>query len=144
MTNFNALLTEQAAITAYDFDPGTTDTTDVAWVDMRDYDRLTVMFFRTVGTSDLTFSILGNSQSNGGGTDVTIKTKTLTSVQPNAVGDYTFLEVSADEIVAASESGARYLSANLSVATGTDEAVVVYVRHGAKYPQASLTSDNIA
>lgn len=142
--NLNGLLTENAAITAYDVDPDATTTTDVAWVDMRDYSKLAVMFFRTVGTSDITLTVLGNSASNGGGTDVTVKTKTLTSVQPNAVGDYTFLEVSEEEVVSASESGARYLSANVSFATSTDEGVVVYVRHGAKYPQSGLTSDNIA
>lgn len=144
MSDFNALLTEKAAITAYDFDPDATTTVDVAWVDMRDYSRLTVMFFRTDGTSDATLSIIGNSASNGGGSDVPIKTKTLTGVQPNATGDYTFIEVSEDEVVTASESGARYLSANVSLATSTDEGVVVYIRHGAKYPQSGLTSDNIA
>lgn len=142
--NFNQLVTEGAAVTLYDFDPDATTTTDIAWVDMRDYDRLLVAFFRTVGTSDLTFTIIGNSSSTGNGTDVTIKTKTLTSVQPNAAADYTFLEVSADEIVTASESGARYVSANMSLATSTDEGVVLYIRTGAKYPQSGLTSDDIA
>lgn len=144
MSDFNSLQTERSAITAYDLDPDATTTTDVAWVDMRDYTRLAVMFFRTVGTSDITLSVLGNSAANGGGSDVTVKTKTLTSVQPNAVADYTFLEVSEDEIVTASESGARYLSANVSFATSTDEGVVVYIRHGAKHPQAGNTADSIA
>jgi hypothetical protein len=144
MNGFNQLVTEGAAITAYDLDPDATTTVDVAWVDMRDYSKLAVMFFRTVGTSDLTLSIIGNSAANGGGSDVTVKTKTLTSVQPNAVGDYTFIEVSEDEVVAASESGARYLSANVSLATSTDEGVVVYIRTGAKYPQSGLTADSIA
>lgn len=144
MANFTELVTEGSAVTMYDFDPGATTTTDIAWVDMSNYDKLLVGFFRTVGTSDLTFSIIGNSSSTGNGTDVTIKTKTLTGVQPDAVGDYTFLEIDADDIVAASESGARYVSANMSLATSTDEGVVVYIRTGAKYPQGSLTSDSIA
>lgn len=141
--NFNELVKEGGVIAMYDFDPNATTTTDISWVDMRDYDRLLVGFFRTIGTSDLTFSLIGNTASNGGGTDVTLKTKTLTSVQPDAVGDYTFLEISADEIVAASESGARYVSANMAFATSTDEGVVLYIRTGAKYPQ-TLTADVIA
>lgn len=143
MNAFSSLLTERAAITAYDLDPDATTTTDVAWVDMRDYSQFTGMFFRSVGTSDITLTVLGNSSSTGSGSDVTIKTKTLTSVQPNAVGDYSFIEVTEDEIVTASESGARYLSMNVSFATSTDEGVVVYIRHGAKYPQSGLTSDRI-
>lgn len=141
---FNKLLTESLAVTMYDLDPDATTTTDVAWVDMRDYDRLLVGFYRVAGTSDATLTIYGNDSSTGDGTDVLLKTKTLTGVQPNAAADYTFLEISADEIVAASESGARYVSANMSFATSTDEGIVVYIRAGAKYPQTGLTSDDIA
>lgn len=123
----NSLLTERLKITLYDFDPDATSATDVAWVDFSNCERILIGFFRTIGTSDLTFTVLGNAQSNGGGTDRTIKTVTLTGVQPNAVGDYTWVEVSRDEVVAVNED-IRYVSANLTLATGTDEAVVIYVR----------------
>jgi hypothetical protein len=123
----NSLLTERLKVTQYDFDPDATTATDIAWVDMSNCDRILISFFRTIGTADLTFTVLGNSASNGGGSDVTIKTVTLTGVQPNAVGDYTFVEVSRDEMVAASED-IRYISANCTVATGTDEAVITYIR----------------
>jgi hypothetical protein len=139
----NALLTESLIVTQYDFDPDVTTAVDVAWVDMRDCDKILMGFFRTIGTSDATMVALGNSASNGGGTDVTLKTKTLTGVQPNAVGDTTWLEVSADEIVALSEGGSRYVSLNMSLATGTDEGVVTYIRVP-KTKKSSNTADVIA
>lgn len=137
-----SLLAERLKVTQYDFDPDGTSAVDVAWVDMSNCDRILISFFRTIGTSALTFTVLGNAQSNGGGSDTTIKTVTLTGVQPDAVGDYTFVEVSRDEMVAASED-IRYISANLTFATGTDEAVVTYVRE-MMTGVASNTANSIA
>ena len=140
-------LRSSLAVTQYDHDPDATTATDVAWVDMRDFDAILIGFFRTVGTSDLTFSVLGNAQSDGSGTDVTIKTKTLTGAQPNAVGDYTWVEVTQEEIVqAGTDAGVadvRYVTANLTLATATDEAVVTYIRRGERQYK-DLTSDSIA
>jgi hypothetical protein len=136
------------AVTQYDFDPDGTSAVDVAWVDMRDFGRILIGFFRTVGTSDLTFKVLGNSASDGGGTDVEVKAKTLTGVQPNAVGDYTWVECSAEDIkqaaVDAGVAAPRYVSANLTFATGTDEAVVTYIRCEPRFARKDLTADNIA
>jgi hypothetical protein len=122
----NSLLSERLKVTHYDFDPDATTATDIAWVDVTNINRLLISFFRTIGTSALTFTILGNAQSNGGGTDRTIKSITLSS-QPDAVGDYAFGEVTREEIIAANED-IKYVSANLTFATGTDEGVVTYVR----------------
>lgn len=123
----NSLITERFKVTLYDHDPDATSAVDVAWVDMTNASRLLIGFFRTIGTSALTFTVLGNSASNGSGTDRTIKTVTLTGVQPDAVGDYTFVEVSREECIAINED-IKYVSANLTLATGTDEAVVVYIK----------------
>ena len=134
-------------LTAYDFDPGGTSAVDVAWVDMRDSTAILIGFFRTIGTGATTLAVLGNSASDGSGTDVTIKTKTLTSAEPNAVGDYTWIEVSEAEIAQAAadagEADVRYVTASVSVATGTDEAVIIYVRKP-KHKKLNLTADNIA
>lgn len=119
-------------VTQYDFDPDSTSAVDVSWVDMSSSSGILVGFFRTVGTSDLVFKILANSSSSGSGTDVEIKVATLTGVQPNAVGDYTWLECTAEEIsqaaVSAGIADVRYVSANLQFSTGTDEGVVTYAR----------------
>lgn len=137
----------QAKRALYDFDPDSTNATDVAWVDMRDYGGILIGFFRTVGVSDLTFTVLANAASDGSGTDVTVATKTLTGVQPNAVGDYTWLEVTAEQIRAACEAAGvdgRYISCNLTFGTNTDEGVVYYERYEPRFAYADLTADAIA
>jgi hypothetical protein len=74
-------------IKSYDFDPNASSATDVGWVDMRDFTHFGVSLFRSVGSNTVTsFAILANSASDGGGTDVTIKTHALGSA-PDAVGD---------------------------------------------------------
>lgn len=132
-------------VTAYDFDPGATSLTDIAWVDMSDSVSIMIGFFRTVGTAATVLNVIGNPESDGSGTDVTIKSKTLTSAEPNAVGDYTWIEVTESEIAEADKTlgTVRYVTANISVATGTDEAVIIYMRK-AKHSKLNLTADNIA
>ena len=122
-------LRSQLKVTQYDFDPDATTATDIGWVDAQDFDGLLVSFFRTVGTSALTFLIVGNTAADGSGTDTTIKTITL-AAQPNAVGDYAFGEVTRGEIMqAAADAGVeiRGVSAVLTLATATDEGVVTYI-----------------
>lgn len=145
MSDFQNLLAN-LAITQYDFDPDATTATEIAWVDMNEFKSLAVSFFRKVGTSAITFKIMGNSASDGSGTDVDIKTKTMTDIQPDAVGDYSWLTVNEDEIATAAGAAGedvRYLTAVVSVATGTDEGVVTYVRE-AKHRKLNLTADKIA
>ena len=80
-------LATRLAITHYDFDPDSANATDVAWVDMNGFDKIIVSFFRTVGTGALdTFALIGNSASDGSGTDVTLVTNAV-GWAPDAVGD---------------------------------------------------------
>ena len=131
--------------TAYDFDPDAATATDVAWVDAQELDSLLIAFVRTVGTSALTFAIIGNTAADGSGTDTTIKNITL-AAQPDAVGDVVFGEVTRGEVMqAAADAGVeiRGVSAQWTVATDTDEAVAVYTMkttHGVK----DNTSDVVA
>jgi len=130
----------------YDFDPDATTATDIGWVDMRDYHNILVTFFRTVGTSNLTLTILANTASDGSGDEATIVSKTFTAGQPNAVGDYVFLEALASQVAQqGSEDGKayRYVSANCTFATGTDEGVVSYILKP-RYPRADLSADYIS
>ena len=144
-TDFQSILSNNN-ITIYDFDPDSANATDVAWVDMRDYDSIVIAFFRTVGTGNLdTFALLANDQSDGSGTDVTVKAKTVSS-EPNAVGDYLFLEVSASEIRQACEAAGvagRYVSCSAEFQTSTDEGVIVYIRRGLQ-KKLNLSADTIA
>lgn len=141
-------LTANVAQFAYDFDPDETDATDIAWKDMRDFKSFLVCFFRTVGTGDLdTFEILANAASDGSGTDVTIKTHALTD-QPNAVGDYVFLECTASDLQSANVSTVtgtlRYVTASLEVATTTDEGVVVYTFGNPGFANKGLTTQYVS
>jgi hypothetical protein len=136
-----ARLSEKNALTSYDFDPDATTATNVAFVDMRDFSGLLVQVFRTIGTSVMTLKVVGSAASDGSN-PIDIKTKTFTAGQPDAVGDYVSLDVTDNEILAASET-IRYVSAVVSVATGTDEAVVIYLREG-KNKRADLTTDLIS
>lgn len=138
----------RAARTMYDFDPDGTSAVDVAWVDMQNYRRLVVGLFRSVGTGSVTsFKILANAQSNGGGTDVEIKAHAIGSA-PNAVGDYIWLECSAEEIAQeaadAGIEGVRYVSANIALVTNTDECVVYYERCDPRFAYDNLTADYIS
>lgn len=132
-------------ITQYDHDPDGTSATDVAWVDMRDFEEVVMSFFRSVGTGTIAYSILANAESDGSGTDVTIKTGAAT---PDAIGDYAFLSCLAEEIAQEgadnSVTGLRYVSLSVTFGTGTDEGVVTYVRTNAKHPSDGLTADSIA
>lgn len=143
LTN-NEKLSSTLQITAYDFDPGATTATDIAWVPMGRH--FLAMFFRTVGASGLTFSLIGNTATDGTGTDVTIVSHAVAN-EPDAVGDYVFLECSEEQVkeVAATAglSNVKTVSASVAVATGTDEGVVIYVREPhRKY--ADITAESVA
>jgi hypothetical protein len=133
-------LSEQLKPTAYDFDPDATTATNIAWVDMLDFEALMVGFVRTIGTSALTFLIRGSTASNGAN-PVTLKTITM-AAQPDAVGDMALGEITSEDC---NVSGVnyRYVSATLTFATGTDEAVVFYVRKG-MYKKSGLAADIVA
>lgn len=138
-------LASEIAVTQYDFDPNSTASTAVAWVDMKDFSKFMASFFRTVGTSDITFLI--RAATDNAGADVqTVVTKTVSS-QPNAVGDYVFCECLAEQIAAVAASSGyalRYVSAYISFSTNTDEGVVTYVRSGAKFAYDELTADYVS
>lgn len=129
----------------YDFDPNDTSAHDVGWVSARNMESILIGFFRTIGTSNLTFTILGNTAADGSGTDVTAKTVTI-SAQPDAVGDYIFAELTAEELAqAGSDAGVELIgvSASFTFATGTDEGVGLYVIRS-KVKTLNLTANSVA
>lgn len=142
----NDKLTSILKITAYDFDPNATALTDIAWVDMRDISALLVKFFRTIGTGTIVLKILANTASDGTGDEATIATKTFSAGQPDAVGDYVFLEVLAEQV---RQQGAtdgkdyRYCSAQISSDAAGDEGVVTYIAKP-RFKYENLTADNIS
>lgn len=142
--NANVLSTK-LAVTQYDFDPDATSLTDIGWVDFRDIQKMLISFFRTVGTSAVVFKIIANTASDGSGSEAVIKTISPAAA-PDAVGDYVFGEIHAEEVRQKGEEDGkayRYVSANISVATGTDEGVVTYIAEG-RFCRDGLTSDVVA
>ena len=135
---------------AYDHDPAnSTVLTEIAWVDMRDYQNFAVLVFTSVlaGTGVTAVTIIANAESDGGGTDVAIKTHAMGSL-PNAVGDFVVLECTAEEIAQeAADAGVanvRYVTVTVTCNNTADEAVVFYIRGGAKRPHRALTADYIS
>jgi hypothetical protein len=138
-------LTSTLKVTQYDFDPNATTEAAVAWVDMRDFVSLLVGFFRTVGTGALTLKIQASAAANGANPE-DIVTKTV-SAEPNAVGDYVFLECLAEQVAAKAAStgkALRYVSAVASLATNTDEGVVTYIMGAPRFAYDSLTADFVS
>lgn len=140
------VMATELAVKSFDFDPDATTATEIEWVDMRNFSRILVGFFRTVGSSAVTFKLMANSESDGSGTDVDIVTHAVGS-EPDAVGDQIYLETDAQQIAQkaadAGETGVRYITAVVSVATGTDEGVVTYIRK-AERAYDGLTADVVA
>jgi hypothetical protein len=139
-------LSSTIKVLSFDFDPNETAATDVSWQDMRDFGAVLMQVFISVGTGGLSsFAILANAQSNGGGTDATVKTHAL-GTAPDAVGDIVNLECLASEFPPLNPAGVhlRYVSAAISLVTATDECVVVYVFGQPRFAFGSLTADVIA
>lgn len=134
-------------IKSYDFDPGGTSAVDVGWVDCRGYGHYAFHVFKSVGTGNVSaLSILGNTTTTGSGTDVTIKSKTI-SVQPANVGQGIFIEVSADEVNAAGVAAGVDIvgiSASVTLQTGTDECVVTYIFSEPKHAYKNLSADYLS
>ena len=143
-------LFSREALYAYDHDPADASVdTEIAWVDMRDYEQFAVLLFTSVlgGTGPTAFSIIANAESDGSGTDVTIKTHAIGS-SPNAVGDFLVLQCTAEEIAQeASDAGvanARYVCVRVTCNHTGDECVVFYQRTGCKRAYAGLTADYVS
>jgi len=142
-------LGSNAARYMYDHDPAdSTVATDVAWVDMRDYEHFLCMAFASAltGAGVTAFSIVGNTSSTGAGTDRVIVSHAVGSA-PDAVGDFLHLECSAEQIASVGEANSedlRYVSAKLTCANAADEAVVYYERALPRFPKANLTADHVA
>lgn len=118
---------------------------DIGWVDMRDYTHIlvTATAAALTGTGVTAMSIIANSDSAGGGTDVTLATHAVGSA-PDAAGDMLVLE--ADMAVAAASTTAdlRYVSVKLTCDNAADNIVVTYIRGGARFAQDELTTDVVA
>ena len=121
---------------------------DVAWVDMRDYDRILIQATATelTGVGITALRILANAESDGSGTDVVIVAHAV-GTAPDAVGDSLVLECSAEQIVQEGEDNSldlRYVSVNMTAANSNDRILTTYIRKPGRYAFDALTADSIA
>ncbi len=125
----------------HDFDPGVTTVVAVEWRPIAEFRRFIAGIVRTIGTGATTFDIAAATDSIGTSA-AAVKAHGIGS-EPDAVEDQLFLEVDAEQI-RESLAGATHWSPRISVATGTDEMVVVTIESEALYPRTGLTADIVA
>lgn len=125
----------------HDFDPGATTVTEIEWRPIKEFHRFLAAFFRTIGTSAVTFDIA--VATDGSGTGVTQVVAHAVGSEPDAVGDQIYLECDAHQMRSALP-GATHWTPRVSVATGTDEGVVLTEEHEPLFSRSGLTADIIA
>lgn len=113
------------------------------WVDMRDFEAALLSYIRTTGTGGLSnFDIYAASDSSGSNATL-VKSG---SANPDAVGDYCFLEVLASEVrqVDVNNVGLRYLSLKTTQVTGSDVGVITWILGLPRFANDTLTTDSIS
>lgn len=139
-------LSGNVQVQMFDFDPDSAAPVDVGWVEMGT--DFLAMFMRTIGTDGIdTFRIIGNSESDGSGTDVVVVEKTIPlASEPDAVGDQIFLECDEKQLKEVGDAAGedlKYVSLQIEFETLTDEGVVTYVNRP-HFRGADLTAEAIA
>ena len=147
----NARFSERHALICHNFDKDQSDTmtnvSSTAWVDMRYWGRITALCFRAAGTGSVqeaglyvsaastgtTASLIGSLHGSNAATDLASAAAGTNSERDCRL---IILEASYDEIAAAL-SGGRYVSARLSLATGTDEFYILYILSEPRYGSAT-------
>ncbi len=128
-------------IKLHDFDPDVTTAVAIEWRPIKEFRRFVAGLVRTIGTGATTFDIAAATDSSGTGA-LAVKSHGIGS-EPDAVEDQLFLEVDAAQIHETLAT-ATHWSARISVATETDEMVVVTIESEALYPRTGLTADIVA
>ena len=138
----------------WDHDPGSTSATVVTpdggttdrYVALRDYDGFVVAAMSSTlsGNGITLLEIVAAEDSSG--TNAT-QIKTSGTVAADAVGDWVVEECSAAEVNHVGKASGydfTHVAGRITVQTAEDEAVVVYIRTGAKRATSGLTADTIA
>lgn len=151
-------LTETLKVVFRDWDASTNDTliqgnVSTAWIDMKGWDELTVIIFRTVGTSsvqDANISVSAASTGTSaavvtsqGSTECTGSLVDATAGKTDTTGcGIIVLNATHDDMVGAL-AGYRYAACKISITTATDEMGVIYIRSRPREIKGSqLATDN--
>jgi len=120
--------------------------TTATWKAMRDYEGFAVIAMTALlgGSGMIELSIY--AATDAAASDAT-EIKTTGVIAADAVGDFSCLEVSAEEVNHMGEAlGYKFthVTAYVDCQHNDDEIAVAYIRHGAKFPQAGLTAETIS
>jgi hypothetical protein len=138
----------------WDHDPNGTSATVVTpdagttkrYVALRDYDGFVAVAMSSTLTGNGITLLEIVAAEDATGTNAT-QIKTSGVVACDAVGDFVVEEATAEEINALGKASGydfTHVAARLTVANAADEAVVTYIRYGAKRATADLTADTIS
>ena len=140
------------ALTVYDHDPGSTSAVVISpdggttkrYVDMQDYEGITVAMLPTVITGGVTTVAIVAAEDTSGTGVQTICT-VGGSLDADALGDFIMAEATAEMIAAvgaAAGKNLRYASANITCSNSADEGLAVVIRWGAKRATTGLTASS--
>jgi len=145
-------LASSLKVKAFDHDPGAT-TAIVTSPDGGTTQRWEAMaLFETFGVIAKPTVVGGNgitlleivAATDSAGTDVTVVLAHAATVA-NSLDEYVWLEVTAAQVKEVGDAAGKaftHVAARLTMATGTDEASVVYIFGGPKFAQLNLTATN--
>lgn len=140
------------AIEMWDHDPGTASAlitspdggTTKRYVAMKNYERFFAAAMATViaggGTGITLIEIVAAEDSSG--TNITVILASA-AIQADAQGDWACLEVTAEQIIEVGKAAGyafTHVGLRITCNNSGDEAAVLYVRSGAKFPQDALTA----
>jgi hypothetical protein len=151
------LFSEETSIKFRDGDTNTTTNTFVgcstAWIDMKDWNRITVLIFRTAGTGKIQNAAIHTSAASTGTSSVAVVSGGSTNATGSLVdatagktgtsgcGIYV-LDATHDDMAAVLEGG-RYVCLKMTQAAATDEFGIAYIRSEPRYASTGLlATDN--
>lgn len=108
------------------------------------YQEFLVGLFHSVGTGTITGFKVFVSDDADGATNATVVATHAIGSNPDAVGDYLWLEVSAEMIKAVALSTSAYIGVKVTLTTSTDECVVYIERSKPRFAYAALTADYVS
>jgi hypothetical protein len=123
--------------------------TEVGWVDMRDFEQFAAISvaIALTGVGVNAFTIIGNSESDGSGTDSAAIASHAIGSAPDAAGDHLVLECNAQnirELETTATGQLRYVTAKITAANAADDTCVVYVRSKPRFGYNSVGGDVVA
>lgn len=135
-------LSEHTKVLTFSIVADHSSTTDVGWVDARNFRKFAVKTnaVALTGVGLTTFVLEGNTASNGAGTNVVLATHAI-GTAPDAVNDGLYLEADLDDAAAA--TSIRYVNARVVAANAADDHAFVYILSEAKHAEAGLSGDTI-